>query len=270
MGFGPFIDAHVHADGLRDADLDTLAAFGVEQVILCAHDGAIERPGDSARPWLEHWDALLGREGPRFRRHGVRPLFAFGVHPAHAPWRGFDELLHKLPQYLSDPAAVALGALGLKDGTPREQQVLARQLELAGELRRPVIVSSSPLDPVRGPRALARALVAAGVAPERVLVEHATVAALPTLSALGWNVALEPASGRLEAAQVVRIIQRFGAERFVLTSHAGEGPADLLAVPGMAARLVDAGLPEGVVARVARENALRFVGRLEGARRRTG
>lgn len=271
MWFGPFVDAHLHADGLRDADLEHLAAFGVEQAIVCAHDGAIDRSArDSARPWLDQFERLLLVEGPRLRRFGIRPLFAFGVHPAHAPWHGFDELMHKLPEFLSDPAAVAIGTLGLKDGTAREQHVLARQLELAGELRRPVIVSSPPLDPVRGLRALGRLLRESGLPADRVLVEQAPRSSVATLLNLGWTVALEPSAGRLTAVDVVGIIRKFGSERLVLTSHAGEGAADLLAVPGMAARLVDEGVPEAVITRVARENALRFVGRLDGVRARAG
>lgn len=272
MSFGPFVDAHIHADTLRDADLETLARFGVEQAIVCAHDdGVANDDRESARPWLAHWERLLTVEGPRLRRHGIRPLFAFGVHPAHAPWSGLEELLHELPRFLSDPASVAIGGLGLRDGSMREQQVLVRQLEIAATFRRPVFVSVPPLDGDRGGRLLARLLHRTAVSPDRVLVEGASPATVPVLLECGFAVALEPSFVRLEPQQIVRLVRKYGAGRFVATSHAGDGAADLLAVPGIAAHLTDAGLGGDIVARVTRNNALRLVGRPDArTKARTG
>lgn len=265
------VDGHVHADGLSGADLDTLAHFGVRQVVVCAHDGAVDRGAPTTRDWLRQFERLLTVEAARFKAHGVRALFALGVHPAHAPWHGLDELLHRLPAFLSDPAVVAIGSLGLKRGDQRERYVLSRQLELAQELRRPVYVSMPPLAPGRSVKPLANLLRDSGITPERVLVENVTRASLPLLRACRFSLALEPSPGRLTTSEIVAHIQQHGPERIVLTSHAGDGSANLLALPGLAASLVDAGLSAAVVARVARENALRFLGRDDGLRRaRTG
>lgn len=263
------VDAHVHGDGLRDADLDTLAHFGVEQAIVCSHDGAIDRFAPSADDWLRQFDRLIDREALRFRRYGVRALLAFGIHPAHAPRRGFELLLDRLPGYLSHPAAVAIGGLGLKSQQPWERYVLTRQLELAATLRRPVIVSAPPLGPGRGMRPLIRLLQESAIEPERILVETVTAATFPLLRECGFTISLEPAFGRLDVGEVVRLVRRFGSERVVLSSHAGDGSADLLAVPGLAAMLENAGLSDAVINRVARENALRFLGRADVLRRRS-
>lgn len=261
------IDAHVHADGLSDADLELMARFGVEQVLVCAHDGAIDRRAPSAAGWLAHFDRLLTVEGPRLRRHGLWPVFALGVHPAHAPWRGLEELLHRLPAYLSHPAVVALGTLGLKTGDDRERWVLGRQLELARDLRRPVVIASSPLRPMQGLKPLVALVKQYDLPPHRVLIEHVTPRMLPLLRACGFSIALEASPGRLPAEEIVALIRRYGPERFLLTSHAGEGAADVLAVPQLVSSLLDAGLSAQVIERVARHNALRFVGRDEPARR---
>lgn len=271
MTWSGLIDAHVHADGLSDAAADLLASFGVEQVLVCAHDGAIERLEPSSATWLAQFDRLLSVEAERLRRHGLRALFAIGVHPAHAPWRGLEELLHRLPAYLSHPSVVAIGALGLKAGDDRERWVLGRQLEMARDLRRPVLVASPPLDPHGGMKPLAALVKQYELPPERVLIEHVTPGMVPLLRACGFSIALEASPGRLSAEDVVTIVRRYGPERFILTSHAGDGAADTLAVPQMAMRLEEAGLSRAVVERVARENALRFAGRSEPQRRvRTG
>lgn len=255
------VDTHVQPDGLRDADLETLARLGVARVVVCADDGAVERRGGSAAAWLRHFEHLLTTEAARLRRHGLRPLFALGVHPAHAPWHGFEELMHRLPAFLSDPAAVALGSLGLRTLDERERFVLTRQLELAAGLRRPVVVSAPAGATVREVRGLVQVLRGAGLPPSSVLVERASRAAVKLLRACGFHVALDPCPGRLQAEEVVALVRSQGPEGFVLASHAGEGAADLLAVPGLAAQLEDAGLSAEVVARVGRDNALRFFGR---------
>lgn len=257
------IDAHVHADGLTDPALELLASFGVEQVLVCAHDGAIDHRKPTTAAWLAHFDQLLSFEARRLRRHGLRALFALGVHPAHAPQRGLEALLHRLPAYLSHPAVVALGALGLKTGDAREQWVLGRQLEMASELRRPVLVSPPPLAPEFGMKPLLALVRRYNVPSERILIEHVTARMVPLLRGLGFSIALEASPGRLSAEEIGALISQFGADRFVLTSHAGEGAADVLAVPQMATRLAAQGLSPEVIARVGRENALRFLGRSE-------
>lgn len=270
MQWSGLIDAHVHADGLSDSDLDLIASFGVEQVLVCAHDGVIDRLKPTSAAWLAQYDRLLSFEAQRFRRYGLRALFALGVHPAHAPDRGLEDLLHRLPAYLSHPAVVALGLLGLNTGDAREQWVLGRQLEMASELRRPVLVSP-PLDSERGMKLLLALSRRYDVSPERILIERVTARMVPLLRGLGFSIALEASPGRLSVEEIVSLVRQCGADRFVLTSHAGEGPADVLAVPQMAMRLEAQGLSREVIERVGRENALRFLGRLEPvSRRRAG
>ena len=265
-------DCHVHADGLRDADLSTLARFGLEQVLVCAHDGAIPRADKAtARDWLAQFERLLTVEAARFRRHGLRPLFALGVHPTAAPWHGLEEVLQKLPVFLSEPAVVAIGVLGLRDLGVREHYVLRRQLELAAELRRPVVVAAPVRAPLRGLRALLDALRSTELPADRALIENVTPRGLALADACGHFVALEASSGRLTSQQIVAAVRANGGRRFVLTSHAGDGAADLLAVPSLASTLQDAGLSRSIVARIGRENALRFLGRADSIRQsRTG
>lgn len=255
------IDAHVHADGLSDADIALLASFGVEQVLVCAHDGAIERLEPTVDGWVAQFERLLGHEAARFRRHGVRALFALGVHPAHAPVRGLERLLHLLPGYLSHPAVVAIGALGFKTGDARERWVLGRQLEMAETLRRPALVSAPPLDPDGGLRPLAALLHEHRLPASRILVERLTARHVLLLRELGFYMALEPSPGRLSMAEIESMVKRHGPERFVLSSHAGDGAANVLAVPQTAAALSHAGLSDAVVERLGRRNLLRFIGR---------
>lgn len=257
-----FFDAHVLADALSDADLETLVRLGISGVLVCANDGASERRHEvTADAWLRHFDDLLTVQAERLRKHGLRAFFAIGVHAAHAPWHGLERLLHRLPSYLSHPAVVAVGAIGCRSLEVRERHVLSRQFEIAAELRRPVVVSMPPNADDSQSRAFLRLLREQPMDPERVLVEGAPLEALRPARAMGFHVALDASSRRMTMADVVSLVRLHGPNGFVLSSHAGEGAADLLAVPGMAAGLADAGLPSPVIRRVARDNALRFLRR---------
>lgn len=266
---GGWLDAHVHAEGLRDSDLVTLARFGVEQVLVCAHEGGLERSARaSGRDWSAYFDRLLTEQTKRFRKHGLRALFALGIPPSAAPTRGLEEALHDLPAFLSHPATVAVGALTMRLMDEREESVLTRQLELAEELRRPVIVAAPAPDAARGSRKLLRWLRASEVPPESILVENLGARLIPLAAGYGFRVGIEASPGRLSDGDVLSLVQSLGPRSLLLSSHGGEGAANLLAVPLAAARLREAGLSTAVVSRVARLNALRLLGRLDTGRHR--
>src|SRR5437764_10475259 len=136
QGPPPVVDLHLHAEGVSDADLTTLAWFGLSAAVTCANDAG----ASSAEEVRRHWDGLVRVQTDRLRAAGIRPWVALAVHPARIPWHGVDDLLHRLPRYFDDPRVVALGELGLHEGGEREEELLLRQLKLAASLRRPVIV----------------------------------------------------------------------------------------------------------------------------------
>src|SRR5690349_24934068 len=76
------------------------------------------------------------------RRAGLAAWGAVGVHPRRIPLRGLEALLADLPAALGGPGIAALGAVGLEEGGELEERVLARQLDLARELRVPALVST--------------------------------------------------------------------------------------------------------------------------------
>jgi TatD DNase family protein len=75
---------------------------------------------------------------------------ALGIHP-HQAADDDAERLDELRELLADPCAVAVGEIGLdfyRDYAPRERQrdAFARQLELAAELDKPVVVHTRSAD----------------------------------------------------------------------------------------------------------------------------
>jgi TatD DNase family protein len=128
------IDTHAHLDALVDARgaLARARAAGVTRVIAVATDAS------SARTTLE----LCERET------GV--YAALGIHP-HSAGDVDGKDVVELRRLLEHPRAVAIGETGLdhyRDYAPRDRQAAAfrAQLELAVELRKPVVVHSRAAD----------------------------------------------------------------------------------------------------------------------------
>jgi hypothetical protein len=250
-------DAHLHADGLTDADLDNMVFFGLAGAVTCAHDAAAS---GSAAAWAAHWDDLVERHVARLRARGVAAYAAVGLHPARIPWRGLEEALHRLSRLFDDPRVVALGEIGLDASGAREEQVFARQLEMARAVRRPVIVHTPERDKLRVTRRALSLLRESGVEPSRVRVDHASAQTFRIIRACGHAVGLTLHPDALDADEAARLVRRFGSEGVVLSSDAGDGPADLLALPRAASRLRELGIPADVVRRAVETNALAFYG----------
>lgn len=136
-----FVDSHAHIDGEEfAAELEEVLAraraAGVRAILTVGtgdpHAPAFARAGDVAAAHEEVYAA-------------------FGVHPHDA--RLYDESAEERLRWLlsGGPKVVALGEIGLDyyyDHSPRDVQrrVLIRQLELARELRLPVIIHSREAD----------------------------------------------------------------------------------------------------------------------------
>ncbi len=220
----PFVDLHLHAEGISDADLTTLAWFGLRAAVTCANDAG----ASSAEELRRHWDGLVTVQVERLRAAGIRPWVALAVR--------------------------------LHEGGEREEELLARQLELSLALRKPVIVHT----PGQGKLAVTRRLLAvlreSRLEPTRVLVDHVTEETFLLVRGCGHFAGLTLQPGLLEPADAAQLLSRNGAEGVVLTSDIGEGATDLLALPRAAEALRKAGLSEALARRALYEGPLFFLG----------
>lgn len=248
----PFVDLHLHAEGIGDADLKTLALFGLKAAVTCSNDAVDLR---------KHWDELVTVQTQRLKAAGIRPLVALAVHPSRIPWHGVDELLNRLPHYFDDPRVVALGELGLQQGGAREEEILARQLQLAATLRRPVILHTPAGEKnLSRTKRLLSIVRESRLSPDQVLVDHVTGETFAVVHACGHWAGLTMQPEALGPATAAALLSKHGAERIVLTSDIGEGATDLLALPRAAEALRKAGLSIELTHRALYEGPLAFLG----------
>lgn len=252
-----FFDAHLCAASLRPRDAADLRFFGVEGA-LCPlqEEGAPVTAPVLRRAWAD----LAGPSVKSLRRAGLGAFAALAVPPSRIPPRGLEALLAELPEFLSQRGVAAVGPLALGSGTPREEEVLRRQLEMAVELRRPVLVSTPPRGPLRATRRMLAVLRESGIDPARVLVDGVDARSVRLVRAVGYGAVLSLSAGSLAVDVAARIVRELGPEGIALASHAGDGLGDLLAIPRAADRMSRAGLSDAVIRRVCGRNALSALG----------
>ncbi len=249
-------DAHLHPEALSDQDLESMAFFGVKCALAVAHHAPQER---KVKHVFEHFEDLLGRQLPRLERAGIRAWAALGVHPLSAPARGLPEILTALPDYLRGGKVVAVGEVGLHRGGEAEEEAMREQLELAERLRLPVLVHSPHHAKERLTRRMLNLILEAKNTPSRVLVDHASARTVQPILACGFWAGLTVHPEELGAERAVALVRKYGTERVVLNSDSGDGAGDILGLPRAVRLLEKASLSKAVIARVAEQNARKFL-----------
>ncbi|HET6439125.1 MAG TPA: TatD family hydrolase [Anaeromyxobacter sp.] len=252
-----WFDAFLRARSLSRRDLSDLRFFGVEGALVPSDD---EIGSADALAVRRGWAETVGAVR-RLRRGGLAGFAALGIHPRRIPARGLEGLMNELPRALGAPEVAALGEVGLLGASPLEERVFLRQLELARELRLPVLVAL----PGRGLERVARRtlglLSEAGLEPGQALLAGADERMVRAVRACGHlaGLALSRGAGADAIDEAVRVVAALGPEGLVLGSDAGLSGGDLLALPRAADRLSRAGLSLAVVRRVCAANALGFL-----------
>jgi len=249
-----FFDAQLHPRALRARDLEDLRFFGIEGALV---PGGGEVVAATAAAIRRDWDRLA-QEVRRLRRLGLAAYGAVALPPGRIPLRGLEALLAELPDHLGRPEIAAVGPTGLGEGGELAERVLARQLELARDLRLPVLAQVAPRGGARALRRTVAILREAELAPERVLVAAADARAVRTVRACGFVAGLWLGGARA-IDQAVRTVSSLGPEGIVLGSDAGLAGGDPLALALAADRLAKAGLSDAVVRRVCGENAVAWL-----------
>lgn len=267
-------DPLLHARALSPRALADLAFFGVEGALVPSDDAV---PSATPAAIRRGWDAVAA-SARRLRRAGLAGYAALGLHPRRIPLRGLEALLAELPEALGRPEVAAIGAVGLHEGGELEERVLLRQLELARELRLPVVIQVPWRARERMTRRLLALLKEAETPPRQALLAGADARTVRGIVACGQlaGIALSGGAGgpraggppRAQIDQAVAIVRSLGPEGIVLGSDAGLSGGDLLALPRAADRLARAGLGKAVIRRVCGGNALAFLRADPGALRR--
>ncbi|MFI7706123.1 TatD family hydrolase [Nonomuraea sp. NPDC049480] len=252
-------DPHIHMTSRTTDDYERMHAAGVRAVVEPAF--WLGQPRTNVGSFLDYFDALLGWEPYRAAQYGIRHHCALALNPKEANDRRCAGVLAELPRYLLKDSVVAVGEVGYDSMTAEEEHAFEAQLAMAAENDLPVLVHTPHRDKVAGTRRTLDVVRAAGMAPERVLVDHLNEPTVGMVADSGcWmGFSIYPDT-KMDPDRMVAIVQEYGTARILVNSAADWGRSDPLKTRAVADAMLAAGFGEDDVDQVLWRNPVAFYG----------
>ena len=253
-------DPHIHMSSRTTDDYEHMAAAGVRAVVEPAF--WLGQPRTSAGSFVDYFASLLGWEPFRAEQFGVAHFCALALNPKEANDSGLrDDVLALLPRYLVKERVVCVGEVGYDSMTSAEDEVFARQLQLALEHELPVMVHTPHRDKAAGTRRSLDVVAESGMAPERVLIDHNNELTVGMVRDSGcWaGFSIYPET-KMDERRMVGVLQEHGLDRMLVNSAADWGRSDPLKTVKTGAAMVEAGFSPEDVEQVLWHNPIAFYG----------
>ncbi|NRQ37243.1 hydrolase TatD [Nonomuraea sp. NN258] len=252
-------DPHIHMTSRTTDDYERMRAAGVRAVVEPAF--WLGQPRTGVGSFLDYFDALLGWEPYRAAQYGISHHCALALNPKEANDPRCAEVLAELPRYLLKDAVVAVGEVGYDSMTPAEDKAFESQLALAAEYDLPVLVHTPHRDKVAGTRRSLDVVRAAGIPPERVLVDHLNEPTVGLVADSGcWmGFSIYPDT-KMTPGRMVAVLRAHGTARMLVNSAADWGRSDPLKTREVAAEMLAAGFGDDDVDQVLWRNPVAFYG----------
>lgn len=247
------IDAHIHADTRPYEDFEKMAIAGINKTITCAHDPL---PMKVSAVTLEHIQRLLEVDAQRAKENGIKLYVAAGIHPRSIP-RDYKKVIKNLPQILEDRRVVAIGEIGIEKGTQLEIKVLKEQLELADELKIPVIIHTPRKNKKKITRILLQ-ILEDNIDTSKLLIDHVNTEIIKEVIDQESMLGLTIQPGKMTPFEAVMIMREYGVDKFILNSDMSSAPSDPLSVPKTVHRMRLEGFNDLEMLRVSSKNAEKF------------
>src|SRR5688572_13066991 len=142
-------DPHVHMTSRTTDDYAAMAAAGIRAVVEPAF--WLGQPRTHVGTFEDYFLSLLGWERFRARQFGVAHFCTLALNPKEANNAAVaDGVIALLELYLEKEGVVAVGEIGLDDGTDAEVRYFKEQVELARRFELPILVHTPHRNKVDG------------------------------------------------------------------------------------------------------------------------
>jgi predicted metal-dependent TIM-barrel fold hydrolase len=252
-------DPHIHMTSRTTDDYEAMFAAGVRALVEPAF--WLGQPRTSVVSFTDYFDSLIGWERFRAAQFGIRHHCTIALNPKEANDPRCREVLDVLPRYLAKDGVVAVGEVGYDSMTPEEDEVFARQLQLAIEHELPALVHTPHRDKLAGTRRTLAVVEESGIDAGRVLVDHLNEPTVAVVAESGcWmGFSIYPDT-KMDEGRMVAILQQYGTDRMIVNSAADWGRSDPLKTYRTGLAMLDAGFTESDVDKVLWQNPVAFYG----------
>ncbi|MFJ2114871.1 TatD family hydrolase [Streptomyces sp. NPDC087850] len=254
-------DPHIHMTSRTTDDYEAMRAAGVRAVVEPAF--WLGQPRTSPDTFYDYFDSLIGWEPYRAAQLGIQHFCTIALNPKEANDPRCLPVLDELPRYLAKDRVVAVGEIGYDSMTKEEDEVLARQLQLAVEHGLPVLVHTPHRDKEAGTRRSLDVVQESGIAPELVVLDHLNeLTAGMVLDSGCWaGFSVYPKTKtKMSEERMVRILQKYGLDRVLINSAADWGSSDPLKTRKTGDAMLADGFGDDDVDRVLWRNPVAFYG----------
>ncbi len=253
-------DPHIHMTSRTTDDYQAMAAAGVRVVLEPAF--WLGQPRTHVGSFDDYFAALVGWERFRASQFGVHHVCTMGLNPKEANDPGVAAgVIELLPRYLEKEGVVAVGEIGFDEMSADEEKYFSLQIELARAHGLPILIHTPHRDKKRGTERSIAVVREHGFPEERVLIDHNNEETLPLVLDTGcWAGHSIYPNTKMDEERMVKLVQRYGAERMIINSAADWGVSDPLKVPKTAVKMREAGIAPEQIETIVWKNPIAFFG----------
>jgi predicted metal-dependent TIM-barrel fold hydrolase len=249
------IDAHIHADTRPYEDFEIMTIAGVDKAVTCAHDPLRMSSSDVV---LDHIHRIMENDTIRAAKNGLKLYSAIGIHPRSIS-DDYNIVLEKLPELLDNINVVAIGEIGLETGTELEIEIFKKQLHLAQDLGRKVIVHTPRTHKEEITKKTA-SLIEDNIETSLVQLDHVDGSIIDRVINFEGILGITVQPQKITPDEAVDMMEEYGYDRFVLDSDISSSPSDPLSVPKTVHKLKLKGVDEKNIKKVSYSNTANFYG----------
>ncbi|GAB3883840.1 TatD family hydrolase [Kibdelosporangium lantanae] len=252
-------DPHIHMTSRTTDDYETMFEVGVRALVEPAF--WLGQPRTTVGSFTDYFDALIGWERFRAAQFGIRHHCTIALNPKEANDPRCVDVLDILPRYLAKDGVVAVGEVGYDSMTPAEDEVFARQMQLAIEHELPALVHTPHRDKLAGTHRTLAVVKESGIAPERVAVDHLNEMTVEVVKESGcWmGFSIYPDT-KMDEIRMVAILKEYGTDQVLVNSAADWGRSDPLKTYRTGQQMLAAGFSTSDVDKVLWRNPVEFYG----------
>jgi hypothetical protein len=253
-----YFDPHIHMFSRTTDVYQNMADSGIVGVIEPAF--WLGQPRTQVGSFIDYFDTLVGWEHFRASQFGIMHFCTMGLNSKESNDIELAEAVMKmLPRYCQKDNVVGIGEIGYDDMTPEEDRFFLEQLELAINLKLPVLIHTPHRDKINGTKRTIDVIRDSGIPEEMVLIDHLNEQTLPlALETDCWRGHSIYPNTKMSESRMVKLLQQYGTEKMIVNSAADWGVSDPLKVPKTAQAMLDEGFSKADVEKVTFNNPINF------------
>jgi predicted metal-dependent TIM-barrel fold hydrolase len=255
-----YIDPHIHMVSRTTDDYEAMRAAGIVAIIEPAF--WMGQPRTSVGSFQDYFNSLVNWERFRASQFGIKHYCTIGLNSKEANNEALaEQVMDLLPLYASKEGVVAIGEIGYDDQTKAEDKYFRQQIELAKELKLPIMVHTPHRDKKNGTIKSMDVLEEHGVSPSMVVIDHNNEETVKDVLDRGyWAAFTIYPNTKMGNERMVDIVKQYGSERIIVDSSADWGVSDPLAVPKTASLMNERGVSKEDIHLTCYKNALDVYG----------